>query len=743
MAQFLGGAVDCGPSTVLKSVSGRVDRDFSLQQDRLISVPNVPGPSRQIERSSQGRPQNSTFSQTPRPFDLTALKQHLSPQVPSTVQSNWARGFTPQHSLAPQRQHPGVAPPWHEEFRASGPSRLESPNVAPAVQAKPFHQTGYLPRSWQPSYPPPVTYPQQYPHSQHVHFQPPVPFPPASQVEAFPPHTATTAISSSAPAPPLTGAHAILSQTARHFTDDLGSSDIFINNPKLAQSQFLELLRAVGEEKVVVKEGLPAEGLDEIGEGGKFVERSTTGWAGEFLESSNTASSSTAPSRLSHQAMENGQTQASVPESSREWGAQYPDQEAITQRGLSSKNVHFEDTESAYSRGVPSTLMDALSSATSVPGQQKSWEETDVVDSLDIDEEAFFTFNGPRQQARSHTIGVGDIEGWGEMQRSLESLETQAQSGLGKRAQDHYLFQAQNPYSSRSTHILDSPTLKGVLELEAAVQEDPTNHEAWYSLGLKQQENEREDQAIMALSKVVQLEPDYKAAYLALAVSYTNEGELETAYHMLAKWAALNTGQSALATEDTVDREKLVNTFLQLANLKPNEVDADVQIALGVLFNASEEYGKAEDCFLAALSVRPDDWLLYNRLGATLANGGNSNKAIGYYHEALSLHPNFVRALFNIGISYFNIGEYAVSAQCILDALRLQEADSIEGYTFTQRQNLKPAARKGVGNDALWMSLRNACLHMGRADLVALISHRDLGGFPMDVVASEQAETSS
>ena len=39
------------------------------------------------------------------------------------------------------------------------------------------------------------------------------------------------------------------------------------------------------------------------------------------------------------------------------------------------------------------------------------------------------------------------------------------------------------------------------------------------------------------------------------------------------------------------------------------------------------------------------DWLLHNRIGATLANSGRSNEAITHYEKALSLHPNFVRAL--------------------------------------------------------------------------------------------------
>ena len=67
MAQFLsGGGVECGPTTALKNVSGRLGQDFSLhqvnacwklsgnladRQDRLISTPNVAGPSRPASRA--------------------------------------------------------------------------------------------------------------------------------------------------------------------------------------------------------------------------------------------------------------------------------------------------------------------------------------------------------------------------------------------------------------------------------------------------------------------------------------------------------------------------------------------------------------------------------------------------------------------------------------------------------------------------------------------------------------------
>ena len=161
--------------------------------------------------------------------------------------------------------------------------------------------------------------------------------------------------------------------------------------------------------------------------------------------------------------------------------------------------------------------------------------------------------------------------------------------------------------------------MQGVLELEAAVQADPTDHEAWYALGLKQQENEREAAAINALAKVVQLDPDYRPAYLALAVSYTNEGSVEAANAMLAKWIQLDDPASehpyaaGALQEDMTDKarqELLVSRLVDIARAKyangDGELDADVQVALGVLFNASEEWDKARDCFEAALEARPD-----------------------------------------------------------------------------------------------------------------------------------------
>lgn len=255
------------------------------------------------------------------------------------------------------------------------------------------------------------------------------------------------------------------------------------------------------------------------------------------------------------------------------------------------------------------------------------------------------------------------------------------------------------------------------LAFEAAVQKDPQHLAAWVLLGAAQAQNEKETPAIRALEQALKLDPSNLDALMGLAVSYTNEGYDSTAYRTLERWLSIKYPTIANPAELSSDADigftdrqqlhkKVTDLFIRAAQLSPDAdtMDPDVQVGLGVLFYGDEEYDKAVDCFSAALAstesgISNDQstvHLLWNRLGATLANSGRSEEAIAAYERALSLRGNFVRARYNLGVSCINIGCYDEAAAHLLGALSMHKISEIEG-----REKAKDILSGVSGGDGL------------------------------------------
>lgn len=77
--------------------------------------------------------------------------------------------------------------------------------------------------------------------------------------------------------------------------------------------------------------------------------------------------------------------------------------------------------------------------------------------------------------------------------------------------------------------------------------------------------------------------------------------------------------------------------------------DADVHIVLGVLYNLSREYDRAIESFQTALKLKPRDYSLWNKLGATQANSVQSADAIYAYQQVIfskTFLPIFLQHLY-------------------------------------------------------------------------------------------------
>ncbi len=302
------------------------------------------------------------------------------------------------------------------------------------------------------------------------------------------------------------------------------------------------------------------------------------------------------------------------------------------------------------------------------------------------------------------------------------------------------------------------------LAFEAAVQQNPEHVDAWVHLGGAQAQNEKETAAIRALEQAMKLDPNNLTALMGLAVSYTNEGYDSTAYRTLERWLSakyptildpkdLHPAAEMGFTDRQQLHEKVTKLFIQAAQLSPDgeHMDPDVQVGLGVLFYGAEEYDKAVDCFQSALhsselgttNQQEQIHLLWNRLGATLANSGRSEEAIAAYEQALSLSPNFVRARYNLGVSCININCHQEAACHFLAALDMHK--SIEKSGRSKAYEILGEGASGQVDEALdrmsaqnrsstlYDTLRRVFTQMGRRDL----AEKTVAGVDPDVFRPE------
>jgi len=262
-----------------------------------------------------------------------------------------------------------------------------------------------------------------------------------------------------------------------------------------------------------------------------------------------------------------------------------------------------------------------------------------------------------------------------------------------------------NPFQKGIKLFDEGKISDSILAFEAELQVNPDNAKCWRLLGQAHAENDNDTTAITALTKAIKKDPLDNGSHLALAVSYTNEMYRDEALAILKSWLQSRPEYSHLHfQEPDYAREgynfrnyhnSVTDTFIQAAQMNVDEPDPDVQTALGLLFNLSMDYDKAVDCFKTALSVRPDDYLLWNKLGATLANSNHSDEALFCYFRALKTKPSYVRARSNLGISFMALKEYEKAAQYYLGALAMH-----------------PEAKH------IWTNLQIVFMSMERSDLI-------------------------
>ncbi|XP_016086087.1 peroxisomal targeting signal 1 receptor-like isoform X3 [Sinocyclocheilus grahami] len=483
-------------------------------------------------------------------------------------------------------------------------------------------------------------------------------------------------------------------------------------------------------------------------------------WAAEFLSSADSASSSAQAGLDPADADWTREFINEVADPGR-WAEEYLEQseEKLWLGDLGEREQDKEWTQEYQSGEELRQTANKLLAKVDDPKLQNTEVSAESAESW-VDE---LTAYGPDFQQAKAAV-ESDVDFWEKLQQEWEEMEKRDAEAhpwlsdfdqmLSSSYDKGYQFEEDNPYLSHDDPFaegmkrMEAGDIPGAVRLfESAVQREPENQLAWQYLGTCQAENEQEFAAISALRRCIELKKDNLTALMALAVSFTNESLHRQACETLRDWLrhnpkyrhVLEQHEREKEQESVREREKererfgsllpealfneVQTLFLSAAAADPTQVDPELQCGLGVLFNLSGEYDKAVDCFSAALSVMPQDYLLWNKLGATLANGNRSEEAVAAYRRALELQPGFVRSRYNLGISCVNLGAHREAVEHFLEALSLQRQAAGDGEGGAGRG---PGVAATVMSDNIWSTLRMALSMMGESSLYSAADQRDL-----------------
>lgn len=111
----------------------------------------------------------------------------------------------------------------------------------------------------------------------------------------------------------------------------------------------------------------------------------------------------------------------------------------------------------------------------------------------------------------------------------------------------------ENAFEKGKQFLVQGDVPSAVYCFESAVKQQPENAEFWEYLGTSQAENEKDPNAIAALKKSLELQPNNGKVMMALAVSFTNESLQNQALKMLLAWMKCHPVYGPLVPMTTVD----------------------------------------------------------------------------------------------------------------------------------------------------------------------------------------------
>jgi tetratricopeptide (TPR) repeat protein/GT2 family glycosyltransferase len=216
-----------------------------------------------------------------------------------------------------------------------------------------------------------------------------------------------------------------------------------------------------------------------------------------------------------------------------------------------------------------------------------------------------------------------------------------------------------------------------------ALQKNPNNPLALYSLGLIAHQKGNHDTAAELIKKAISNNPDMPQYHNTLGVIFEILEKYEEAVTSYQKAVSIKPDYAeayhnmAIAFQSQSQYAAAVEKCKRAISIEPDYAQA--YNTLGFSLEKQQLYDEAIKYYRKAIQLKPDFAEAYNHLGVVLSIQENPAEAIDNYKQALKYDPNYAEVYNNMGIALKIKEQFAEAISCFEKAIEL-EPDFAEAY---------------------------------------------------------------
>jgi len=238
----------------------------------------------------------------------------------------------------------------------------------------------------------------------------------------------------------------------------------------------------------------------------------------------------------------------------------------------------------------------------------------------------------------------------------------------------------EHPFAWKGLAVLLKQTGKineALIAIRKSIELEPQDNESHYNLAIILQKLGKLNEAEISYRKSITLKPSHAEAYCNLGVILQKQGQLEEAETNYRKAIALKTGYAdaynnlGITLQAVGKSEEAETNYRKAIVLKTDYADAYNN--LGVTLQELKKLGEAEISYKKAIALKTDYADAYNNLGITLHALGKLEEAETNYRKSISLKSHNVEAYSNLANLLKDKGDTLTALDCYKEVIELNQ----------------------------------------------------------------------